>query len=322
MKAEGVEDLRMSKTLLQKLVAIMSAVDHVEKAGRNQMQNYNYVKATDVARAVRNACIEQGVFIATSAKTVRTWEGTTNKGGVMNYCTVEMQFTFHDADTGDRLGPFFAEGSGSDTGDKATFKAQTGAIKYALRNAFLIPDETDPENDAAEAKKSRREAATAPAASTDYKTIEATLQDKKTDEKGYWFKLSDGSTVFKDESSPVDATPLYEAALGCKFRLRVIERKTGSKIVYELAEVLGEPTPPEAPKSNPEPPKPTPEAKAKAAVKTITEKQRVRMMAISKEHGWEYDEVKALLRKHGFEHSNEVSWQKYDEICKELESRA
>jgi hypothetical protein len=32
-------------------------------------------------------------------------------------------------------------------GDKAVLKAQTGALKYALRNAFLVPDDTDPEGD-------------------------------------------------------------------------------------------------------------------------------------------------------------------------------
>ena len=34
-----------------------------------------------------------------------------------------------------------------DSGDKAIYKAMTGALKYALRMNFLIPDELDPEND-------------------------------------------------------------------------------------------------------------------------------------------------------------------------------
>jgi arylamine N-acetyltransferase len=37
-------------------------------------------------------------------------------------------------------------GWGSDTLDKAPFKAMTGAVKYALRMNFLIPDENDPED--------------------------------------------------------------------------------------------------------------------------------------------------------------------------------
>ena len=36
---------------------------------------------------------------------------------------------------------------GCDNNDKAAYKAQTGALKYALKNAFLIPDEADPEAD-------------------------------------------------------------------------------------------------------------------------------------------------------------------------------
>ena len=41
-----------------------------------------------------------------------------------------------------------AVGSGADTGDKAAFKAETGTLKYALKNACLAPDERDPEADA------------------------------------------------------------------------------------------------------------------------------------------------------------------------------
>jgi hypothetical protein len=38
-------------------------------------------------------------------------------------------------------------GTGTDKGDKAVYKAMTGALKYGLRHAFLIPDESDPEAD-------------------------------------------------------------------------------------------------------------------------------------------------------------------------------
>src|SRR5207244_7798356 len=40
-----------------------------------------------------------------------------------------------------------AYGTGTDKGEKSVFKAMTGALKYGLRNAFLIPDESDPEAD-------------------------------------------------------------------------------------------------------------------------------------------------------------------------------
>ena len=42
---------------------------------------------------------------------------------------------------------FQSIGTGADSGDKAPYKATTGAIKYALLTAFLIPTGDDPEND-------------------------------------------------------------------------------------------------------------------------------------------------------------------------------
>ena len=157
-----------------------------------------------------------------------------------------------------------------------------------------------------------------PAGKSDYHTIEGLLENKTTDEHGYWFKIGE-RIVFKDESSPVDASPLWEAAVGCKFRLRVIERKTGSKTLYELVEVLGEPTPPSTPTD-------APKAKSEPTVATvvhgptISEKQRVRMMAIAGKSGYNYDQIKAILAGFGFEHSHEVTRAKYEAVCKQFES--
>jgi len=51
----------------------------------------------------------------------------------------------------------------------------------------------------------------------------------------------------------------------------------------------------------------------------ISEAQRKRMFAISKQHEWAPTAVKSLLAKHGFESSNDVTWEKYSTIIDELE---
>ena len=54
---------------------------------------------------------------------------------------------------------------------------------------------------------------------------------------------------------------------------------------------------------------------------TISEGQQKRFFAISKEHGWKSDEVKALLKRVlGVESSAQIPTHRYDEICKALES--
>lgn len=61
--------------------------------------------------------------------------------------TVLIEFTFMDGDTGETL-VFCMAGEGQDAGDKAYYKAITGAQKYALMKAFMIPTGNDPEGDA------------------------------------------------------------------------------------------------------------------------------------------------------------------------------
>jgi len=51
-----------------------------------------------------------------------------------------------DGETGEFVN-FQSVGSGSDSTDKAVYKAMTGALKYALLLGFLIPTGDDPENE-------------------------------------------------------------------------------------------------------------------------------------------------------------------------------
>ncbi len=137
------------KNIAAKMVQAMAAIDAVEKKGRNQAQGYGYVKATDVANEVRNALHEAGVAFTYQVLSERFWESPTKSGALQFYCSLHVQGTFTDDTTGECLSSS-AIGWGADTQDKAPYKAMTGALKYLLRTTFLIPDELDPENDAAE----------------------------------------------------------------------------------------------------------------------------------------------------------------------------
>src|SRR5574340_328981 len=58
---------------------------------------------------------------------------------------------------------FLVIGEGQDRGDKATYKAMTGATKYALLKLFLIPTGDDPEKDEDEQPTPRARSADAAA---------------------------------------------------------------------------------------------------------------------------------------------------------------
>jgi ERF superfamily len=156
-QASASEPTPSPKHLIAKLAEIVKQIDHVEKSGRNEFHRYNYVKAADVAWAVRKALSEQNIYLVSDVIEVRNYE-IPAKDGHMQAVDVKMEFSFFDGDCpSTQPVVLHAWGTGTDKGDKAVYKAQTGALKYGLRHAFLIPDESDPEADTATDKATASE---------------------------------------------------------------------------------------------------------------------------------------------------------------------
>jgi hypothetical protein len=164
------------KTLAAKLVDIMKAVGYIRKSGTNQAQGYKYVMATDVADAVRDEMAKNNVSMVPSAVDVVA-EGLT-PSGKQTLLTLRFTWTLTDGDTGETI-TFQSIGTGSDSSDKAAYKAATGALKYALLTAFLIPTGDDPENDSGDktiADAAARIFEAKPAAKTPAKTASADFE--------------------------------------------------------------------------------------------------------------------------------------------------
>ena len=62
-----------------------------------------------------------------------------------------MNYRFVDARSGEEL-TVRVPGEGADAGDKAPYKAMTGALKYALLQSFLLSTGDDPEDERANSK--------------------------------------------------------------------------------------------------------------------------------------------------------------------------
>jgi hypothetical protein len=71
-------------------------------------------------------------------------EHDTRSGGTMTTLTVRTTWTLTDGETGDTA-VIQSIGTGADAGDKASPKAQTNAMKYALLMGFLLSTGDDPE---------------------------------------------------------------------------------------------------------------------------------------------------------------------------------
>jgi len=59
---------------------------------------------------------------------------------------VIMSYSFEDVDTAEAV-TIKVAGEGQDAGDKAPYKAMTGALKYALLQSFLLATGDDPEEE-------------------------------------------------------------------------------------------------------------------------------------------------------------------------------
>jgi hypothetical protein len=144
--------------LAKKLAEVMGLVGWIPKKGRNTFQNYDFVREVDIVDAVSEHLAAR--FVAVIPKVVNMhYEPTTTKAGVSGYfAVVTMSYTFIDGETGESL-TCEAIGAGTDQpGDKAFYKAQTGAKKFALTQAFLIATGEDPEDEQAPKKANAEKA--------------------------------------------------------------------------------------------------------------------------------------------------------------------
>ncbi len=134
------------RSLVRKLAEVQGAVDRVAKNGHNDHFNYKFATESDITAAVRKEMADRRLMLFPNVVNT-VWEKMTRaKGGETKLCTLTVEFTVEDGDSGETR-KFTILGQGEDSMDKATYKAMTGAEKYALLKLFMIPTGDDPEND-------------------------------------------------------------------------------------------------------------------------------------------------------------------------------
>jgi hypothetical protein len=139
-------------SLARKLSEVMGEVGWIPKKGKNTFQNYDYVREVDIVDAVREKLAARQVALVPKVVHLDYQPMTTAKGVAGFFAVVTMSYTFVDGESGESL-VVEAVGAGTDQpGDKAFYKAQTGAKKYALTQAFLIATGDDPEDEQAPKK--------------------------------------------------------------------------------------------------------------------------------------------------------------------------
>src|SRR5215469_9749504 len=106
--------------------------------------------AADLAGSVGDILAELGVVMIPQLQSIST---ETPRSSTERIARIVMNYRFVDATSGEELTVRVA-GEGADPGDKAPYKAMTGALKYALLQSFLLATGDDPEDERAESRHS------------------------------------------------------------------------------------------------------------------------------------------------------------------------
>lgn len=135
--------------LFKSISEVMAVVDRIPKNGFNDFHKYHFATEADVSDALRKELASRDVAVFVSNRIVGVKEWLTPRGKPTLLTNVECEVTFACGKSGATFS-VTATGTGDDPSDKGTYKAITGAVKYALLKTFLVPTGDDPENHTAD----------------------------------------------------------------------------------------------------------------------------------------------------------------------------
>lgn len=137
--------------IYQAITDIMSEGYTITKDKRNQKQGYVYRGIDDVMNTFQPLLAKHHVFVVPEVLERERQERVTYKdgkqSGTLLYSILTMRYTFY-AEDGSSVSAVVI-GEGMDSGDKASNKAMSIAMKYAMFQVFCIPTEEmqDPDAD-------------------------------------------------------------------------------------------------------------------------------------------------------------------------------
>lgn len=131
-------------TIDDAILAVMEEVPYVQKRHSDGL-NYSFVGEVDLLQALRASMLKNRLYVVpVSAELANRSTYNTTKGTAMASSVVRMAWELHHepSKTSRR---YESLGEGSDSSDKGVGKACTSALKYFLRQGFMIETGDDPD---------------------------------------------------------------------------------------------------------------------------------------------------------------------------------
>ena len=187
--------------IYKKIIEVMADINAIGKDRRNQQQGFQFRGIDDVMNELHGSLSKCGVFVLPNVLEETRTTGKTSRGGDMFYTRLKINFGFY-AEDGSHVDAVVI-GEAMDTGDKASNKALSIGLKYAMLQVFCIPTEDEKDPDAvspqpAAGTMQQQPQQKKPAAKFDFepKGGETTPAEKKELGGLLSTKYPDGSAVF------------------------------------------------------------------------------------------------------------------------------
>lgn len=132
--------------IYESINAIMQEIPAIGKEKKNQQQGFLYRGIDDVMTVMQPLLAKYKVFIVPRILEQQREDRLTGNGRNLIYSICKIEFSFY-AEDGSSIAAVTI-GEGMDSGDKATNKAMSIALKYVLFQVFCIPTEEMPDADA------------------------------------------------------------------------------------------------------------------------------------------------------------------------------
>ena len=154
-KLEIKEWLELNAKLQQKKNNLRKTLKEkgiLKKGKTNDFDNYQYFSEAQYKELFTELFSNNGLELTPNELEYSMFEGTEKQANGRN---VKIEFTLTDIETG-FYETSIVTGEGIDKGDKAGYKADTGALKYYLANTFMVATGDDPEKESPDNKMNNK----------------------------------------------------------------------------------------------------------------------------------------------------------------------
>lgn len=132
---------RFEQLIFSKIPDIMQQVTHIGKDRKNPQQGYAFRGIDDMYNELHAIFAANRVFFTSRVIHAEREERINKNQTTLVFTILDIKFTFY-AEDGSSISSVM-RGEAMDSGDKASSKAASTALKYALMQMFMIPTEED-----------------------------------------------------------------------------------------------------------------------------------------------------------------------------------